>query len=123
MNRVEIKTIHTETTKDLERYINQKISKLDNYMPRHARKSAFAEVRLSEGKDHAKKRCTVEVSLQLPGETITASDSTVNMYAAIDIVEDKLKAQLRKYKASFSAKRGHRETQVRAFLGKIIRKK
>ncbi len=123
MNRIEIKTIHTETTKDLESYINQKISKLDNYMPRHARKSAFAEVRLSEGKDRTKRRCTVEVSLQLPGETITASDSTVNMYAAIDIVEEKLKAQLRKYKASFSAKRGHRETQVRAFLGKIIRKK
>lgn len=123
MNRIEIKTIHTEITKDIGGYINKKISKLDNYLSHHARKSVYAEVRLSEATSHGKKQCTTEVDIYLPGETITAKETTVNMYAAIDIVEEKLKNQLRKYKAANSVKSGHRETQVRTFLGKIIRKK
>jgi putative sigma-54 modulation protein len=123
MNRIEIKTIHTDITKDTSEYINEKVSKLDNYLSRHARKSVYAEVRLSETSKSGKQQCTAEASVYLPGEVITAKETTVNMYAAIDIVEEKLKSQLRKYKAANSAKRGHRETQVRVFLGKIVRKK
>ena len=48
-------------------------------------------------KDHGNKY-EVEVILQVPGRTITASDTTMNMMAAVDIVEAKLIGQLRRYK-------------------------
>jgi putative sigma-54 modulation protein len=67
-------------------------------MPRHARLSAHADVKLKEVKHQGKKECWCEVILQLPGEAITAKESTMNMFAATDIVQEKLKVQLRKYK-------------------------
>jgi ribosome-associated translation inhibitor RaiA len=34
----------------------------------------------------------------VPGDTLLSKEGTLNMYAAIDIVEAKLKAQIRSYK-------------------------
>jgi len=41
------------------------------------------------------------VVLVMPEKTVVAKDSTVNMLAAIDIVEAKMITQLRKIKSSF----------------------
>jgi putative sigma-54 modulation protein len=123
INKLEIAGIHTDADADIQKYVKKKIGKLDSYMPRHARKSAHAEVKLKEAKSKDKKQCTVEVVLHVPGETLTAKETTVNMYAAIDIVEEKLKTQLKKYKDQNSAKGGKNDTKVRALLGKITRKK
>jgi ribosomal subunit interface protein len=67
-------------------------------VPRHARKSAWAEVRLKESGAKDKNQCTCEAVLHVPEETITVSETTFNMYAAVDITEEKLKHRLRKYK-------------------------
>ena len=80
------------------RYVIDKISRLDRFLPRHARKSVSAEVKLREvNRDHGNKY-EAEVILNLPKRQVTARDSTVNMLAAVDIVEAKLTTQLRKYK-------------------------
>jgi putative sigma-54 modulation protein len=122
IKKFEITGIHTDATKDIQKYVTKKIAKLDSYMPKHARASAHADVKLKESKAKDKKACTAEVILTLPGERITAKETTVNMYAAIDIVEEKLKAQLRKYKEqSTHGNRGGRK--IRQFLGKIVPKK
>lgn len=81
-----------------KRYVTRKIGKLDRYLPRHARKSAMAEVKLKEVNRANGNKYEAEVILKVPGHILTASDSTVNMLAAIDIVEEKLKNQLKKYK-------------------------
>lgn len=123
INKLEVVGIHADTSDDIQKYVKKKIAKLDGYMPRHARKSAHAEVRLKESKSKDKKQCTAEVILYVPGEIITAKETTVNMYAAIDIVEEKLKAQLRKYKAQSSEKQtGKGRSKVRSMLAKISRK-
>ncbi len=84
-----------ETTK---KYVIKKIGRLDRFLPRHARKSAVADVKLRQiNGDHGNKY-EAEVSLHVPEKTLTATDSTVNMLAALDIVEAKLVAQLHKYK-------------------------
>ncbi len=84
-----------ETTR---KYILKKIGRLDRYLPRHARKSATADVRLWQiNGDHGNKY-EAEVVLNIPDKRLTAKDSTVNMLAAVDIVEAKLATQLRKYK-------------------------
>lgn len=123
INKLEVAGIHTDATKDIQKYVKKKIANLDSYMPRHARKSAHAEVRLKEAKAKDKKQCTAEVVLYVPGEVITAKETTVNMYAAIDIVEEKLKTQLRRYKSQSSAKNGKNEVKIRALFGKIVRRK
>jgi putative sigma-54 modulation protein len=123
IDKLEISGIHTDTTEDINKYVYKKIAKLDAFMPKHARKSAHAEVRLIESKNKGRRQFTAEVTLYLPGEVINAKETTVNIYAAIDIVEEKLKAQIRRYKIQNSAKRGANKAKVRSLFGKIIRKK
>ena len=81
-----------------KRYITRKIGQLDRFLPRHARKSVKAEVKLKQvNRDHGNKY-EAEVILFVPDKQLTAKDSTVNMIAAIDIVEAKISSQLKKYK-------------------------
>ena len=98
IERLEIAGVHMTVDEDLEKYARRKIGQLDRYSPRGARKSLHAEVKLKEGKAKDKRHCTCEVIMHLPHETLTTSESTINMFAAIDIVETKLKIQLKKYK-------------------------
>jgi putative sigma-54 modulation protein len=108
IEKLEISGVHTKVDDDLRKYVTKKIGKLDTYIPRRARISAHAEVRLIEQKIKAKKQCTCEVVLHLPGDTIMTKETTMNMFAAIDIVEAKLKNQLKKYKETHSSLRLHR---------------
>lgn len=102
IQRFDINSVHMTTDEKLQKYVIKKIGHLDRYIPRAARESAHAEVVLKENKtlknDSSKNGCTCEVTLHLPHEVINVSESTINMYAAIDIVEQKLKQQIMKYK-------------------------
>lgn len=113
IQKLEINGVHTVLTNDLKKYITKKIGKLDRFMPRHARESAHAEVFVKEREIKAKQERECEVVLRLPGTTITVKESTVNMFAAVDIVEAKLKNQLKKYKETHSSLRIHRRVLLR----------
>ncbi|MDB5186914.1 MAG: hypothetical protein JWM07_386 [Candidatus Saccharibacteria bacterium] len=84
-----------ETTR---KYVIKKIGRLDRYLPRHARKTARADVRLRQINGGHGNKYEAEVVFDIPDKRITVVDSTVNMLAAIDIIEAKLITQLRKYK-------------------------
>jgi putative sigma-54 modulation protein len=95
---IDISGLKYDVNDATRKYVLKKIGSLDRYMPLHARKSATANIKLKEvNRDHGNKY-EAEVVLTLPDKTITAADSTMNMMAAIDIVEAKLITQLRKYK-------------------------
>lgn len=99
-----------DTTK---KYVMKKIGRLDRYLPRHARASVTAEVKLKEvNRDHGNKY-EAEVLLHVPEKQITAKDTTLNMLAAIDIVEAKMVTQLRKYKQAAIAHIGNRGAMSR----------
>ena len=90
-----------------KKYVKKKIGALDRYLPRHARKSATAEVKLKQvNRDHGNKY-EAEVIMYLPERTIMAKDSTMNVLAAIDIVEAKIAAQLKRYKDRHTNHRGN----------------
>jgi len=80
-----------------KKYVTKKIGALDRYIGRHARKTAYAEVKLKEVNRAYGNKYECDVILYLPETTINAKDSTVNMLAAVDIVEEKLRTQLKKY--------------------------
>lgn len=113
IKKIEISGVHAVVDTDIRKYVRKKIGKLDNYMPRHARESAHAEVLLKESKAKDKKQCTCEVILYLPKDTLTTKESTLNMYAAVDIVEAKLKNQIKKYKEKHNPVRLHRRVIAR----------
>ena len=96
---VEITRVGTYTPDEsTKKYIRKKIGALERLAPRHARKSMRAEVKLDEVNRDKGNKYEVEVLLFVPDKTIAAKDSTMNVLAAVDIVEAKLAAQLRKYK-------------------------
>lgn len=97
----------------VQKYVMRKIARLDKYLPRHARKSVTADVKLKQvNRDHGNKY-EAEVIINVPEKRMTAKDSTGNMFAAIDIVEAKLINQMRKYKQASITHVGNRRLMSR----------
>lgn len=106
IQRIDIAGLKVDLDEDIKKYVYRKIGRLDRYVTRHARKSLRADVKLRDvGRKYGNKyEC--EVILHMPSEVITSKDSTMNMFAAVDIVEAKLKNQLKKYKDQHIHTRG-----------------
>lgn len=119
IQKMEISGVHSEVSDDLQKYVQKKIGKLDKYMPRHARESAHAEVKLIVAKSKDKRQNTCEVVLHVPNEVITTKETTMNMFASIDIVETKLKNQLKKYKETHSSLKIRRRLLSKVRNGRI----
>jgi putative sigma-54 modulation protein len=113
IKKIDIAGIHYEVSDKMKKYIESKIGRLDRYMPRTARKGVRVEAKLSESKNVKSDKYTAEVVLHYPNGTVTASDSTINMYAAVDIVEAKLKNQLRKHKEKHQNHKSDRKGLLR----------
>lgn len=107
IQKLEISGVHTTVDEKLRKYVSTKIGKLDRCMNKHTAASAHAEVLLKETNSKDKKDCICEVVLHLPKETIITKEATLNMYAAVDIVEAKLKNRLKKYKETHGNPRLH----------------
>lgn len=105
---IEMTGIQFEIDETTRKYVTRKIGRLDRYLPRHARKSVTADVKLRQV-DHAHgNKYQAEVILNVPDAVIMAKDCTLNILAAVDIVEAKLITQLHKYKDSTVAHIGNR---------------
>ena len=102
MLKITVEGVHVKITDDLEKYVLKKIGKLDKYIQRSAKSSAHAQVYLKESLIKNKKQCTCEVVMHLPHEEFVTKETTMNIFAAVDIVETKLKNHLRKYKDTHS---------------------
>lgn len=118
ISKLEINGVHYDIDAKLKVYVTKKLSRLEKYIPKHARQSVHMEVFLKEIKIKAKKECECEVILHLPHETITTKEATINMFAAVDIVEAKLKNQIKKYKMKHGSPQLHHR-----LIGKLRRTK
>lgn len=125
IENIAIAGIKADVTKDLEKYINKKIGKLDRHIKRNLRSEVRADVKLNEVvSQKSGKKCTCEVILHVPGARLTAIESTVNMFAAVDIVEAKLQNQLKKHKEKHSQSHDkHKNSRARRLIGKLGRSK
>lgn len=100
-----------------KRYVRKKIGSLDRYLSRHTRQSAQVDIKLKEVNRAHGNKYECDVIMHLPEQTITAKDSTLNMLAAVDIVEEKLRAQLKKYHDTRTDHRGRHD-----LLGRLKRR-
>lgn len=124
IERLEITGVHFKPDEKLNKYVTKKIGKLDKYMNKKVAESARIEVKLKEIRAKEQKKSNCEVIISMPKERITASETTMNMYAAVDIVEAKLKTQLKKYKEKRHEHHvAHKEKKIRTFLGKVLPKR
>ena len=95
---IEITGIHYDIDEKTNDYAHKKIAKLIDYIPKKAREAAFASIKISQvnKKDNNKYEC--EAVLTLPDKKLVAKESAPNALAAIDIIEAKIRSQIRKYK-------------------------
>src|SRR5690348_5501700 len=98
VHKLDIAGEHYTIDANLRKYVNRKLGRIDKYLSRHCRESAHMEVRMKEHLSNGKKQCIAQLTLHLPKETINLKESTLNMYAAIDILQAKLKQQVQRYK-------------------------
>ena len=98
IKNITITGVKYELTDTTKKYVERKIGALGKYLPRHARKSATADVKIKQIDNPGGNKDEAEVIINVPDKKITAKDSTMNVLAAVDIVEAKLNGQVRKYK-------------------------
>ena len=119
MIRCEVATKRFELDDKLRTYIDDKIGSLDKYMPRKMRQAASASVMLEDdagGREDNRHVC--EVVLTICGTTMVSREGTVNMYAAIDIVEAKLKSQIAKFKEKVTLE-PRRTRMINRLVGRV----
>ena len=113
LQKFEVQGVHTTVDDALRKYVNRKIGGLDRYLSKHDRQSAHGEVILRESKSKKTDHCSCEAILYLPHQTLVAKERAMNMYAAVDIVEAKLKLQIKKYKDKHENGKMHRHLIAR----------
>jgi putative sigma-54 modulation protein len=96
--RFNIRGRQLPVTEALREYAEKKLSRLDKYF--EAPNASEAQVTLSV----IKNQHVVEVTISLPGVLLRAEERHDDMYAAIDLVVDKLERQIRKHKTRVNRK-------------------
>ena len=84
-----------EVTDRLQEYIEQKVGKLDRYLPTISE----ARIELSvEGAKSAKDRQVAQLTVRSKGTFLRAEERTADMFASIDAIVDKMYSQIVRYK-------------------------
>ncbi|WP_312092825.1 ribosome hibernation-promoting factor, HPF/YfiA family [Niallia sp.] len=91
-----------EVTPAIREYVEKKISKLERYFSETP--DAQVNVNLKTYNDKTSK---VEVTIPMSQLLLRAEEDHLDMYAAIDLISDKLERQIRKHKTKVNRK--HRE--------------
>ncbi len=118
MMKCEVKGRNFEVDEKMKAYIEEKIGGLEKYLPRQVRQSATCAVILEDdpsGREDNRYVCEAVLSVQ--GTKLVSREGTVNVYAAVDIVEAKLRSQLATYKEKYTAK-PRRERMLSQWLGR-----
>jgi len=89
---------HMETTEALKQYAIDKVSKIKKYID--------APIEIHVVLSVEKFRHIAEVTFTINGFVVKGQEETEDMYAAIDMVMDKIERQVRKYKDRLKNKRG-----------------
>ena len=105
-----------ELTPKIERYIQKKMKSLEKYIPRAARESAQAEVRLKQSPSKIKQSATCDLTLYLPKASLHAKETTEHMYAAFDVAVASIQQQIAEYKTK------HEPARLRHKIGRAFGK-
>ncbi|MDQ0157106.1 ribosome hibernation-promoting factor, HPF/YfiA family [Robertmurraya andreesenii] len=102
-----------EVTPAIREYVEKKISKLERYFTETPEANVHVNLRI-----YNDKKSKVEVTIPMPNLVLRAEEVHEDMYAAIDLITDKLERQIRKYKTKVNRKsreKGHVNTVFTTF--------
>lgn len=88
-----------KVTKSIEEYLGEKLKKIEKYIGESEKVRATAVINV---KNHNQK---VEVTIPLKTFILRAEETRDDLYAAIDVVVDKLERQIRKNKTKLQSKK------------------
>jgi len=97
---VDIQSIHFTADHKLLDFITKKMEKLQTFYDGIKNTDVYLKVE----KDSEKENKTVEVKVNMNGNSIFAKEQASTFEAATDLVLDKLVAQVKKYKEKIEAK-------------------
>ncbi|MHC0037868.1 ribosome hibernation-promoting factor, HPF/YfiA family [Pseudoneobacillus sp. C159] len=98
MNYV-IRGENIEVTPAIREYVEKKISKLERYFIETPEANVHVNLKV-----YHDKKAKVEVTIPLPHLVLRAEEANDDMYAAIDLISDKLERQIRKHKTKVNRK-------------------
>ncbi|WP_221566950.1 ribosome-associated translation inhibitor RaiA [Alkalihalobacillus sp. TS-13] len=87
-----------EVTPALRNYSEKKVSKLERYFDGTPNSDVYINLKVFNNEQ------LVEVTIPMPGLLLRAEESHDDMYAAIDLVVEKLERQIRKHKTKVNRK-------------------
>lgn len=101
--QIKITGRHIPVTEAIRAYAEEKISKISKI---HDREDMTVDVILHVEKNPSNKNKDVaEVTARMKGVVVRAEEAAPDMYAAIDLVSEKLERQMRKYKTKLMDRR------------------
>lgn len=99
IDNIEISGNNYKVSDSFRKYATKRIGKLDRYLPRSNKKDVIAKIVVTEIDRAHSNKYDISVAMEIPGgKVITAKDECSNVFAGIDILEAKLKGQVRRFK-------------------------
>lgn len=97
-----------EVTDDLRKAVEKKLGKLDRFFARNTE----AKVTLSVEKERQK----IEVTIPVKGGLVRAEETSTDMYVSIDLVEEVIERQLKRYKNKIIDKKQNSASFAKSFI-------
>lgn len=115
--QIDIMNFHFEADEEIKSYAEEKIAGLERF----DKELVLADIHLESAPgDSANVRFLCKVSLEVPGGKILYAEAKAqDMYAAVDMVEEKLSQQIKKQKQKTSKKKLIR---AKEYLANLFRK-
>lgn len=105
MINIQLSSRKYEIDDNLRKYVFKKLGRLDKYMPKDHKAIGMTVDIFRDPSGKEDNRYKVTAVLEVPGNDIVAETATINPHSAIDIVEQKLRLQIKKYKDKYSPRR------------------
>ena len=100
VENIEISGIKYKIEDTFRKYAAKRLGQLDKFLPRKNRKDAVMKVVVRQVNRAHGNKYEISAALDVPGgKVLTAKDEASNVFAGVDILEAKLKGQVRKFKA------------------------
>lgn len=110
MIRVEIRGENIEVTDAIREHIEEKIAKLERYFNDVPNTHAHVNIKVRNNK-----RGKVEITIPMKDLTLRAEEGHDDLYAAVDLVIDKLERQIRKHKTKINRKFREKDPEAEFF--------
>jgi ribosomal subunit interface protein len=107
-----------EVDEKVSEYIDRKLAALDKYLPRQIDEVKGRVILEQDNNERTDSQFRCEVQIDVKGEQMYAKEATINMYAAIDICEQKLKGQILRYKQKHLPAKNRRRRLFAKLLGR-----